>query len=81
LSASEQAIARRVLGLVQLGEGPRDTRRRATLRSWVVQAEQPAQVKAVIEQFSDPDARLITPAAVEGEDMAEVTHEALFNHW
>ena len=83
LSPEEQAIARRVfLGLVQLGEGTRDTRRRVAVESLVSYRDDPQQVKRVLERFAEPGARLITCAASsQGEETAEVTHEALFDHW
>lgn len=40
-----------------------------------------AQVKQVIARFSAPGARLITLAANANAETAEVTHEALFEHW
>ena len=39
-------------------------------------------VRQVLRLFSRPSARLITFAAdVDGTDTAEITHEALFEHW
>ena len=38
-------------------------------------------VKQVINCFSSPGARLITLSSQSGHETAEVTHEALFNHW
>jgi hypothetical protein len=83
LSPEEQAIARRVfLGLVQLGEGTRDTRRRVAVESLISHRDDPGRVKRVLERFAEPGARLITCAASsEGGETAEVTHEALFDHW
>jgi WD40 repeat protein len=83
LDEAEQAIARRVfLGLVQLGEGAQDTRRRVNLSSLVAHQEKPEQVRQVIDQFASPGARLITLSGNEtGEETAEVTHEALITHW
>jgi len=82
LSAEEQAIARRLfLGLVQLGEGTQDTRRRASLDSLMSHRDPPDQVKRVIQLFSAPGARLITLSADGTTETAEVTHEALFEHW
>jgi diadenosine tetraphosphatase ApaH/serine/threonine PP2A family protein phosphatase len=82
LSPQEQAIARRVfLGLVQLGEGTRDTRRRATLTSLLAHADKPEQFRRVIERFTDPGVRLMTVSAEGTDEAAEVTHEALFDHW
>jgi WD40 repeat protein len=82
LKPEEQDIARRVfLGLVQLGEGTRDTRRRTEIQKLVSQRDTPEQVKQVMARFSAPGARLITLAANAKVETAEVTHEALFNHW
>jgi len=82
LKPEEQDIARRVfLGLVQLGEGTRDTRRRTEIQKLVSQRDTPEQVKQVMARFSAPGARLITLAANAKAETAEVTHEALFDHW
>jgi len=82
LNPTNQEIARRVfLGLVQLGEGTKDTRRRARLEQVISRRDSLAQVKAVIMQFSTPQARLITLASDADWEIAEVTHEALFDHW
>ncbi|MDJ0719776.1 MAG: tetratricopeptide repeat protein [Prochloraceae cyanobacterium] len=82
LSKDEKVIARRVfLGLVQLGEGAKDTRRRTKIQSLVANTEEPQQVKKVIGRFASINARLITLSSGEGTETAEVTHEALFYHW
>ncbi len=84
LNDQEKRIAKRVfLGLVQLGEGTRDTRRRAEVKSLIGVADDPKHVEGVIRRFSAPDVRLITLSADErgGADIAEVTHEALFDRW
>jgi WD40 repeat protein len=82
LSSEEQEIARRIfLGLVQLGEGSKDTRRRTDLERVVAHRDSLEQVQRVIARFSAPGARLITLAEDGGTETAEVTHEALFDHW
>jgi WD40 repeat protein/diadenosine tetraphosphatase ApaH/serine/threonine PP2A family protein phosphatase len=82
LSQPEQAIARRIfLGLVQLGEGTRDTRRRAPVSSLIASQDSPEVIKQVLAQFSSPGARLVTLAGQGEGEVAEVTHEALFSHW
>ena len=83
LKPAQPIIARRIFsGLVQLGEGTRDTRRRVTVERLMSRKDEPTAVYEVLEKFTDPRARLITCAATEdGEDTAEVTHEALFDHW
>jgi WD40 repeat protein len=81
-SVEEKDIARRVfLGLVQLGEGSKDTRRRTEIKKIVSHRDTPEQVKQVITRFSAPGARLITLAANANAETAELTHEALFDHW
>ncbi len=83
LDVGQQAIARRLfLGLVQPGEGTRDTRRRVEIVTLISHKEDPAAVQQVLAKFAAPAERLITCAAnAEGSDTAEVTHEALFDHW
>ncbi len=61
LPAADQVIVRRAfLGLVHLGEGARDTRRRIRIPEIVAQADEPTHVHAVLRLFSQPGARLIT---------------------
>ena len=75
-------MARRVfVGLVQLGEGAKDTRRRAAVDSLISAKDDPVRVRQVLDLFSAPGARLITRSTVEGEEMVEVTHEALLEQW
>jgi WD40 repeat protein len=83
LSVEEKEIARRVfLGLVQLGEGARDTRRRALLAGLISYKDDPERVKQVIDKFASRDVRLITvSSSAKGDETAEVTHEALFDYW
>ncbi|MGG6294951.1 AAA family ATPase [Leptolyngbya sp. AN02str] len=82
LDEDGKAIARRLfLGLVQLGEGTKDTRRRALLDSLVSYQDQPAHVRQVIGLFASPGVRLITLSANGNTETAEVTHEALFESW
>ncbi|GAK51982.1 WD-40 repeat protein [Candidatus Moduliflexus flocculans] len=83
LSDPDKAIARRAfLGLIQLGEGTRDTRRRISVTEIVAHGEDAAHVQDVLRCFADPRARLVTfSASVEGSETAEVTHEALLDHW
>ena len=79
---SEKAIARRMfLGLVQLGEGTRDTRRRVDVGNLIAHQDDRSQFHRVMERFANSGVRLITLSGSEGEEMAEVTHEALFEHW
>ncbi|MBW4542029.1 MAG: pentapeptide repeat-containing protein [Myxacorys chilensis ATA2-1-KO14] len=82
LNDKEKDIARRVfIGLVELGEGTRDTRRRATVESLVSAQDNATLVREVMGRFSVPGARLLTLSSVEGKEVAEVTHEALLDHW
>jgi hypothetical protein len=82
LSVEEKETARRIfLGLVQLGEGAKDTRRRMELERVVSHRDKLEQVQKVIGRFSAPGVRLITLADDGGTKTAEVTHEALFEHW
>ncbi|NET39034.1 MAG: ATP-binding protein [Cyanothece sp. SIO1E1] len=78
----EKDIARRVfVGLVQLGEGTRNTRRRVAVKDLVASRDTLDGVKQVICQFSSPGARLITLSNQENYEIAELTHEALLEHW
>jgi WD40 repeat protein len=82
LTLREQEIARRVfLGLVQLGEGTKDTRRRTKLERVIAHQDSLEQVEKVIDRFASPSKRLITLADDNGTKTVEVTHEALFDNW
>jgi WD40 repeat protein len=82
LNAAQQQIARRAfLALVRLGEGVRDTRRRAILPEMVAAGERPEEVQAVLRAFAQAGERLVTLSGAGDEVCAEVTHEALFDHW
>ena len=83
LSDADKVIARRAfLALVQLGEGARDTRRRVQLSTVVAHGENAEHVQAVVRCFADPRARLVTLSSeADGTETAEVTHEALLEHW
>ena len=68
--------------MTALGEGTRDTRRRAAIDEMVVAGQSEADVRKVLEIFAEPDRRLLTLAAdKDGRTVAEVAHEALFEHW
>ncbi|MDX2242159.1 MAG: hypothetical protein NW224_15855 [Leptolyngbyaceae cyanobacterium bins.302] len=84
LVPGDKTIARRVfLGLVQLGEGTKDTRRRVSVMNLVSHQDDFEQVKQVIDRFAEPGVRLITRSASleDGKETVEVTHEALIEHW
>ena len=76
LNRTEQDLARDIfLRLTKLGEGTEDTGRRATLNELALYADQPTQVRTVLNILTT--ARLITM----NEDSAEVAHEALIREW
>ncbi|MBB5781794.1 nSTAND1 domain-containing NTPase [Nonomuraea jabiensis] len=76
LTPQEQKIAPTVLlGLVRVGEGTSDTRRRAERRALAASAGGQAVVKAVVEEFTR--ARLLTADA----EHVEISHEALLHAW
>ena len=83
LSPDDQRIVRRAFqAMVQLGEGTQDTRRRVHFEEIVSASDQPRHVREVLSRFAEPGCRLVTFSAEEkGSDVAEVTHEALFEHW
>ncbi len=82
LSPPEQATVRRALvRLVQLGEGTRDTRRRAPIGELCGRGEQEFHVLGILRQFAAETSRLVTLSSNGAETVAEVTHEALFDHW
>ncbi len=82
LSAADQAIVRRsLIRLVQLGEGTQDTRRRVAVHELCGRGETPKQVLYVLRQFSTVNTRLLTLSFDGSDAIAEVTHEALFEHW
>ena len=82
LSGAEQATAQRALvRLVRLSEGTRVTRRRAPVSELCGRGETDATVLAVLRKFSTANTRLITLGGEGALSLAEVTHEALFDHW
>ena len=83
LSVDDRAIARRAfLDMVQLGEGTLDTRRRVPIADIVAFGIDSKRVRNVLGSFSQPEARLITLSGTDdGTEAAEVTHEALIEHW
>ena len=82
LSAADQAIVRRsLIRLVQLGEGTQDTRRRMAVHELCGRGETPAQVLEALRQFATVNTRLLTLSFDGSDAIAEVTHEALFEHW
>ena len=83
LGSAEQAIARRAfLSMVRLGEGTKDTRRRAPITEMVARGQSERRVLAVLRRFAEPGSRLVSLLAGSGETTtSEVAHEALFDHW
>jgi len=78
LKPAEQSAARRLfVSLVSPGEGREDTRARA------LYPEEDEAIRAVVREFTAPDARLL----VTGEDvpaarrLVEISHEALIREW
>src|SRR5262249_50603568 len=81
-SEIERTIIRRALcRLVQLGEGTRDPRRRLPIRELCGRGDSETEVLAVLRYFATQDARLVTLRGQDGTTEAEVTHEALFDHF
>jgi hypothetical protein len=83
LSDDQKAVAKRAfLAMTMLGEGTKDTRRRASIDEMIAAGQSEDDVREVLEIFADPDRRLVTLAAdKDGRTIAEVAHEALFDHW
>jgi WD40 repeat protein/energy-coupling factor transporter ATP-binding protein EcfA2 len=80
LSRDQREIARRaLLRLTQPGEGTEDTRRRATRRE-LATAEGDAAFEMVLGRLVD--ARMLTTGRDEtGQDVVDVSHEALIRGW
>ena len=82
LTGPQLDITRRIFtGLVHLGEGTRDTRRRTTLRSLVSHHKELQSFEFVIQQFSSANVRLITLSYEGDDELLEITHEALIENW
>ncbi|PSM32187.1 WD40 repeat domain-containing protein [Haliangium sp. UPWRP_2] len=82
LSEQQKAVARRALvRLVQFGEGTGDTRRRRPVTELCGSGETVADLLSVLRRFSTDDARLVTLLCSAAETEAELTHEALVEHW
>lgn len=82
LSPLEQATARRALvRLVRLGEGTRDTRRRLTIHELCGRGQTEEDVLEVLRHFATAGTRLVTLSGDGIDTIAELTHEALFEHW
>ncbi|MBU7581341.1 MAG: pentapeptide repeat-containing protein [Nostoc sp. TH1S01] len=83
LNEEEQAIARRIfLALVQLGEGTKNTRRRAALSELIADEKEATTVRAIINRFAAPGVRfLATFSDEQSGEMIEVAHEAMIRNW
>ena len=82
LPGPEQAMLRRaLLRLIRLGDGTRDTRRQAAVVDLCGGGEREIDVLSVLRQLADRNARLVTLSESGGRYTAEITHEALFEHW
>lgn len=84
LDPAAQRIARRAfLRLGQFNDSARDIRKRRLIKELCGAGETEEQVLAVLRHFACDQARLISLSAEPetGTAMAEVTHEALFEHW
>ena len=83
LSPDDQRLTRRIfLGLIHLGEGVPDTRRRVPVPDLLGAADRPEEIEALLRRFSSTGgSRLITLSSSEGVVTAELTHEALIHHW
>lgn len=76
LAAAEQHIVRcLLLGMVHIGEGTEDTRRRRRRDRLVEESEDPAAADAVLQVLAG--ARLVTLDT----DFVEIAHEALLRSW
>lgn len=95
LPENQKLIARRAfLKMIQLGEGSRDTRRRAYLSEMIPHDGSIDELRQVLNHFADKDSRLVSLSIEKSHDnkqnntssksnqyLAEVTHEALLENW
>jgi len=83
LGEEDRAIARRAfLRMVRVGHDIRDTSRKVDLDEIVAHSEDREHVKAVLERFAKPEARIITLAAEPDSTItARLTHETLLDRW
>ncbi len=77
-----ELVRRLLLGLIQLGEGVQDTRRRVVVASLVGAKDDPERLQTLLQRLAAPDARMISLTTLDdGTESAEITHEALIEHW
>lgn len=83
LSENDQRIARRAfLRMIRVGPDIKNTARRVDLAEVVAHGDDRERVRAVLERFARPEARIITLAAEpDGTITARLTHEALLDRW
>ncbi|MFP4221472.1 MAG: pentapeptide repeat-containing protein [Phormidium sp.] len=83
LPHGDRALARRMfLGLVQLGEGSEDTRRRVLTSELVASSEDGDRLEVIINQFAAPGVRFLSVSLnQQHQETLEVAHEALIRHW
>jgi WD domain, G-beta repeat len=82
LPEPQQKIVRRAFrGMVQLGEGVGDTRRRVDLNAIVSKESSRDEVLRVLRTFAQPTKRLVTLEGGGDGILVEVTHEALIARW
>lgn len=83
LKVEDQAIARRIfLALVQIGEGTKNTRRRAALSELIANEQETTSVRAIINRFAAPGVRFLATFSDEQHgEMIEVAHEAMIRNW
>lgn len=82
LDEGERAIVRRImLRLTQPGDGTEDTRRHAAMSELITSANEVEAVESVVRTLAD--ARLLMTGMDEqsGEDVVDVSHEALIRGW
>lgn len=83
LAPEEKDLARRlVLGLVQVNSDGQYTRRRVLIDNLLSANDEREHAQAVIDQLAASGTRLVTVSSdQQGEDLIEITHEALIRHW
>lgn len=83
LNEEDQMLARRLyLGLVQLGEGAKDTRRRAPVSELIAAESEETRVRTIVNRFAAPGVRFLATFADDRHgEIVEVAHEALIRNW
>ncbi|MDY6936948.1 MAG: pentapeptide repeat-containing protein [Cyanobacteriota bacterium] len=83
LNIEDQMLARRLyLGLVQLGEGAEDTRRRAPLSELIAAESEATRVRIIVNRFAAPGVRFLATSSDDRHgEIVEVAHEALIRNW